>query len=242
MSGVGDEVDDQGLTKAAEKMRAAGAHEEAIRSFEDAYTRLRSGGESLLATADLEPVGDVPAFEDLPEADAAQALAQTALIKLNGGLATSMGLQEPKSLIEVHDGHTFLDVIVGQAQALRARYGVKLPLILMDSDATREATLAGAGRDRRRRQRRAGSRLPAEHDPQARRRHARAGAVAGRAGARVVPARARRRVRSAATLGDAAGAARARDPLRDDLQRRQPRRAARPADRRAHGGGARSRS
>jgi UTP--glucose-1-phosphate uridylyltransferase len=130
-----------GLARAAEKMRAAGAHEEAIRSFEDAYTRLQTGGESLLATADLEPVGDVPAFADLPEADAAQALAQTALIKLNGGLATSMGLQEPKSLIEVHGGHTFLDVIVGQAQALRARYDVKLPLILMDSDATREATL-----------------------------------------------------------------------------------------------------
>jgi UTP--glucose-1-phosphate uridylyltransferase len=142
MSGVGDEVDDQGLTRAAEKMRAAGAHEEAIRSFEDAYTRLRSGGESLLATADLEPVDDVPALVDLPEADAAQALAQTALIKLNGGLATSMGLQEPKSLITVHDGRTFLDVIVGQAKALRARYGVQLPLILMDSDATRDATLA----------------------------------------------------------------------------------------------------
>jgi UTP--glucose-1-phosphate uridylyltransferase len=146
MSNVGDEgaagIDDQGQGRAAEKMRAAGAHEEAIRSFEDAYTRLRSGGGSLLATADLEPVGDVPAFEDLPEADAAEALGQTALIKLNGGLATSMGLQEPKSLIEVHGGQTFLDVIVGQAKALRARYGVQLPLILMDSDATRAATLA----------------------------------------------------------------------------------------------------
>ena len=137
MSGVSDAA----TAAAAEKMRAAGAHEEAIRSFEDADTRLRSGGESLLATADLEPAGDVAKFEDLPEADAAQALAQTALIKLNGGLATSMGLQEPKSLIKVHGGHTFLDVIVGQTQALRARYGVKLPLILMDSDATREATL-----------------------------------------------------------------------------------------------------
>ena len=224
-------------------MRAAGAHEEAIRSFEDAYARLRSGGESLLATADLEPAGDVPAFEDLPEADAAQALAQTALIKLNGGLATSMGLQEPKSLIEVHEGDTFLDVIVGQAQALRARYGVKLPLILMDSDATREATLAGAGRDRRRRQRRAGARLPAEHDPQARRGHARAGRVAGGAGARVVPARA------TATCTERCGARGCSQALRergiryamisnaDNLGR-----AARPADRRPHGRAARSRS
>jgi UTP--glucose-1-phosphate uridylyltransferase len=142
MSVVNDELAGTGLQQAAEKMRAAGAHEEAIRSFEDAYTRLVSGGESLLATADLEPAGDVPKFEDLPAADVERALAQTALIKLNGGLATSMGLQEPKSLIEVHDAHTFLDVIVGQAQALRERHGVKLPLILMDSDATRDATLA----------------------------------------------------------------------------------------------------
>jgi len=142
MSVVNDELAGTGLQQAAEKMRAAGAHEEAIRSFEDAYTRLVSGGESLLATADREPAGDVPKFEDLPAADVERALAQTALIKLNGGLATSMGLQEPKSLIEVHDAHTFLDVIVGQAQALRERHGVKLPLILMDSDATRDATLA----------------------------------------------------------------------------------------------------
>jgi UTP--glucose-1-phosphate uridylyltransferase len=144
MSGVSDEPasDDHGLAHAVEKMRAAGAHEEAIRSFEDAYARLVSGGEALLPTAELEPAEDVPALEDLPDADAAEALRQTALIKLNGGLATSMGLQEPKSLIEVHDGHSFLDVIVGQAKALRARYGVQLPLILMDSDATREATLA----------------------------------------------------------------------------------------------------
>ncbi len=147
---MSDEHD--GLRQAADKMREAGAQDEAIRSFEDAYRRLRSGGEALLATADLEPAGDAPAFEDLPEADPREALAQTALIKLNGGLATSMGLQQPKSLIEVHDGHTFLDVIVGQAKALRTRYGVALPLVLMDSAATRDPTLAalalgGVGND-----------------------------------------------------------------------------------------------
>jgi UTP--glucose-1-phosphate uridylyltransferase len=135
-------IDGRGRAQAAEKMRAAGAHTEAIRAFEDAYERLVEGGEALLPTASLEPAGDVARFEELPEADAEQVLAQTALIKLNGGLATSMGLRQPKSLIEVHAGHTFLDVIVGQAKALRARYGAQLPLILMDSDATRDATLA----------------------------------------------------------------------------------------------------
>ena len=60
--------------------------------------------------------------------------------------------------MEAHDGQTFLDVIVGQTQALRARYGVALPLMLMDTDATREATLAALARDRRASKRRPGRR------------------------------------------------------------------------------------
>jgi UTP--glucose-1-phosphate uridylyltransferase len=75
-------------------------------------------------------------------------LGRVALIKLNGGLATSMGLQQPKSLMEARDGHSFLDIIVGQTLALRARHGVALPLVLMDSRSTREPTLAAlAGYD-----------------------------------------------------------------------------------------------
>jgi UTP--glucose-1-phosphate uridylyltransferase len=130
---------------AAEKMRGAGAHEEAIRAFVSAYERLASGAQAVVPTADLEPVGDVPALEDLPDVGASQlagVLGSVALVKLNGGLATSMGLQQPKSLMEARDGRTFLDIIVGQALHLRARHGVELPLVLMDSDATRGATLA----------------------------------------------------------------------------------------------------
>ena len=64
------------------------------------------------------------------------------MIKLNGGLATTMGLQEPKSLVQARDGRSFLEIIIGQTLALRARYGVRLPLVLMNSEATREATLS----------------------------------------------------------------------------------------------------
>ena len=60
-------------------------------------------------------------------------LGQVALIKLNGGLATTMGLQQPKSLMEARDGLSFLDIIIGQTLALRRRYDVALPLVLMDS-------------------------------------------------------------------------------------------------------------
>src|SRR5665213_2277984 len=85
-------MNEDGRRAAAEKMQAAGSHPEAIRAFESAYGRLVSGHEAMLPSAELEPAGDVPALDDLPEADPAQALADVAVIKLNGGLATSMGL------------------------------------------------------------------------------------------------------------------------------------------------------
>ncbi len=128
------------MRAAAAKMREAGAHEEAIRAFESAYRRLVSGGEAQIPSADLEPAGDVPALVDLPRADAAQALEHVVVIKLNGGLATTMGLQEPKSLVEAREGRSFLEIIIGQTLWLRRGLGVRLPLILMNSDATRGAT------------------------------------------------------------------------------------------------------
>ena len=47
----------------------------------------------------------------------------------------------PKSLLEVKDGKTFLDVIAEQVLELRRRSGARLPLVLMNSFATREASL-----------------------------------------------------------------------------------------------------
>jgi UTP--glucose-1-phosphate uridylyltransferase len=127
--------------RASEKMRAAGADEEAIRAFESAYGRLVSGETALVPSADLEPAGEVPALDDLPDADGARALAAVAVIKLNGGLATTMGLQQPKSLMEAREGRSFLEIIIGQTLALRRRYDVRLPLVLMDSESTRGPTL-----------------------------------------------------------------------------------------------------
>jgi len=69
-----------------------------------------------------------------------------ALIKLNGGLATSMGLEQPKTLVSAKDGRSFLDIIIGQTLALRRRHGVRLPLVLMDSEATRNPTLEAMGK------------------------------------------------------------------------------------------------
>ncbi|MBO0768656.1 MAG: UTP--glucose-1-phosphate uridylyltransferase [Solirubrobacterales bacterium] len=127
--------------QAAAKMAAAGQTEDAIAAFTSALERLQSGAKTLIPSAELEPAPDVPQLEQLGDGDAAAALSQVAVIKLNGGLATSMGLQQPKSLLEARQGRTFLDVIVGRTLALRRRYGVELPLVLMDSNVTREPTL-----------------------------------------------------------------------------------------------------
>jgi UTP--glucose-1-phosphate uridylyltransferase len=129
------------VTAAVAKMRAAGQHEDAIASFVSALTRVQGGASPTIASAELEPAPDVPTLDDLPAADG-DALAHVAIIKLNGGLATSMGLQQPKSLLEARDGQSFIEIIIGQALAARKRYGVALPVVLMNSEATRDATLA----------------------------------------------------------------------------------------------------
>lgn len=53
-------------------------------------------------------------------------LAKTAVLKLNGGLGTSMGLEKAKSLLEVKDGHTFLDLIAEQIKYTRTTAGAKV--------------------------------------------------------------------------------------------------------------------
>jgi UTP--glucose-1-phosphate uridylyltransferase len=135
-------MSDEALKAAEDKMRADGQQEEAIRSFRSAYQRLRGGESPLIASDELEPATDVPSLDDLAQPEGADALASVAVIKLNGGLATTMGLQRPKSLVQARDGRSFLEIIVAQTLALRERHGVRLPLILMDSEVTREETLA----------------------------------------------------------------------------------------------------
>ena len=135
-------MNDDGLKAAEQKMLAAGHSEEAVRSFRSAYERMVKGESAVIRTSELEPAGDVPLLQELPEPGDPAVLDRFAVIKLNGGLATTMGLQRPKSLIEARDGHSFLEIIIGQTIAMRRRYGARLPLVLMDSEATQAETLA----------------------------------------------------------------------------------------------------
>ncbi|WP_328991285.1 UTP--glucose-1-phosphate uridylyltransferase [Kribbella sp. NBC_01245] len=133
-----------GLRQATEKMRSAGVAEVAIKVFTHYYGLLESGQQGTIREAEIDPVGDLPHLEHLDTDTEAMraALAETVVIKLNGGLGTSMGVTGPKSALPVKDGLSFLDIIARQILHLRKTYDVPLPLVLMNSFRTREDSLA----------------------------------------------------------------------------------------------------
>jgi UTP--glucose-1-phosphate uridylyltransferase len=141
-------VTPDGLRASEEKMRQAGVPDAAIDTFRHYYEELASGASGLVAEDEIEPVESVPSLDELPhdEAEGGKALDHTVAIKLNGGLGTSMGMTEAKSLLPVKDGLSFLDVIARQTLELRRTHDARLPLVLMNSFYTREASLAALAR------------------------------------------------------------------------------------------------
>lgn len=76
-----------------------------------------------------------------PADDAIRAmLDKLVVIKLNGGLGTSMGCHGPKSVIPVRSDLTFLDLTVQQIESLNKQYNANVPLVLMNSFNTDEDT------------------------------------------------------------------------------------------------------
>ncbi|MEY3480837.1 MAG: hypothetical protein RIQ71_1612, partial [Verrucomicrobiota bacterium] len=126
------------------KMQAAGLSEAVLTSFSRAWHHAASGDAGLMAEADLEPAAGIPSLAEVTapaEADPAL-LDRLCVIKLNGGLGTSMGLERAKSLIAVKDGLNFLDFIARQILHLRSSHGTKGPrFLLMDSFSTSNDTL-----------------------------------------------------------------------------------------------------
>ncbi|XP_037621184.1 UTP--glucose-1-phosphate uridylyltransferase-like isoform X2 [Sebastes umbrosus] len=67
-------------------------------------------------------------------------LNKLAVVKLNGGLGTSMGCKGPKSLISVRNENTFLDLTVQQIEHLNKTFNADVPLVLMNSFNTDDDT------------------------------------------------------------------------------------------------------
>lgn len=127
-----------GLDAGVEKMRNAGMPEAALRAFTYHYQQLLDGDARLLPQSRLEPAHTIPSLGELPcdEDSAWELIEHTIVLKLNGGLGTSMGVTSPKSLLAVKDGLTFLDLIARQLLTQRRRSEWRIPLVLMNSSAT----------------------------------------------------------------------------------------------------------
>ena len=125
-------------------MRKDGQPELAIAAFAHAYEQLAAGATGLIPEDALSPVDTLPELAALEphRARGEHALDRLAVIKLNGGLGTSMGMERAKSLLPVKGARRFIDLIADQIVHLRERFAARLPLITMDSFRTREDTLA----------------------------------------------------------------------------------------------------
>ena len=121
------------------RMEAANLSDIFINTFAYYYQQLLTGSTGLIAETDIEPVTELPDAE-LLSTDLARigesVLGKTAVIKLNGGLGTGMGLARAKALLAVKDDLSFLDIIARQALI------IDVPLILMNSFTTHEDSMA----------------------------------------------------------------------------------------------------
>jgi UTP--glucose-1-phosphate uridylyltransferase len=126
------------------RAEAGGVHGAELATLRRRLRQLDEQQAGLLPSEVLEPLGDLPHLDELPEPSAGQArdvLDRLVIVKLNGGLGTSMGLSGPKSLLEIKPGANFLDVLVRQVLKLRERHSARLPLVLMNSAVTRDPSL-----------------------------------------------------------------------------------------------------
>lgn len=113
--------------------------------FTDLFTRFlaESGPSVNWSKIEKLPSNAVRDYSTLTEpnhADIKKMLDKLVVIKLNGGLGTSMGCHGPKSVISVRNDLTFLDLTVQQIEHLNKTYEANVPLVLMNSFNTDEDT------------------------------------------------------------------------------------------------------
>jgi UTP--glucose-1-phosphate uridylyltransferase len=116
-----------------------------MQSFFYLFTRYlveKSKNEALNWDLIKSPAADqIVPYDKLPTQFNHKHLDKLAVLKVNGGLGTSMGMTGAKSALEVKDDMTFLDLTVRQIEHLNTAHKVDVPLILMTSFNTHEDTL-----------------------------------------------------------------------------------------------------
>ncbi|MFZ1731364.1 MAG: UTP--glucose-1-phosphate uridylyltransferase [Bacteroidota bacterium] len=125
-------------------MLEAVSHPLVINMFKRNFLQLLSGATGGISRTQIDAVDDVADAGTLKGygEHGREALARAVVIKLNGGLGTSMGLEQAKSLIPVKNGLRFIDIIALQIEHLRGSGGHSVPLLMMNSEQTQADCLA----------------------------------------------------------------------------------------------------
>lgn len=121
-----------------QKMKAENMNPAVIKTFQHYYAKVRNGSDGMIGEDEITRINPV----DLVQADqlsefstpGKKALDKAVIIVLNGGLGTSMGLDNVKSLIPVKSSRSFMEITINQA----SQQGVRL--CFMNSFTTHNAT------------------------------------------------------------------------------------------------------
>lgn len=98
------------------------------------------GHDGHIPESTIIPLTEALHVDDLAE-PSPSTTASIAIVKLNGGLGTSMGAPQAKASLPAHGELTFIDYCVRQILALRKQTGAALPVIFMNSYRTSSDTL-----------------------------------------------------------------------------------------------------
>ncbi|KAG5481389.1 hypothetical protein LSCM4_07101 [Leishmania orientalis] len=138
------EIDMKSISAAAQacvkKMRDANVSDASIRTFVAQHVMVSNGETGSIPDSAITPIESLGALDGLTVECDNSVLQSTVVMKLNGGLGTSMGLHCPKTLLEVKDGKTFLDFTALQVQYLRQHCSEHLRFMVMDSFHTSAGT------------------------------------------------------------------------------------------------------
>jgi UTP--glucose-1-phosphate uridylyltransferase len=136
------------VNEAVDRMNQAALPGSVVRNFERLFRQVLEGKTGIIFEDDIEPLSDVPTLGSIEAneeilAEGRRALEQLVVMRLNGGLGTTMGLERAKSLLRVRGDLTFNDIIGCQLRAIKKQTGVAIPLVHMTSFST-DADVKGA--------------------------------------------------------------------------------------------------
>ncbi len=136
-------------SRITKKMQSRGIDQKCINEFLNMVRRVPNSNSGYIPLAETSPpdsrmiIDSETLGENQNELErlGRKLLTKAVVIKLNGGRSTSMGGLVPKGILEVKNGRCYLEIIVGQIEAIKRKWGAEIPLVLMNSFFTHERTM-----------------------------------------------------------------------------------------------------